>query len=144
MLLTLRDRVEQVREFATSCTQALSKVHDALFPLNDQPQGLAALMTNFRHGNAIRDFVRHQLIAGATAALAFVHLHHPRLDLHAIGAGLPWETMQAGPIDMRPYYEAAEGPANCIVALVKQETDLELDRRTLGPPKEEQPTANFA
>ena len=144
MLLTLRDRVEQVRKFATSCTQALSKVHDGLFPLNDQPQGLAALMTKFRHGNAIRDFVRHQLIAGVTAALAFVHLHHPRLDLPAIGAGLPWETMQVGPVNMRPHYEAAEGPANCIVALVERETDLELDRRTLGPPKEDQLAASFA
>ena len=51
---------------------ALFRVHEALFPLNEQPQGLVALLKKFRKGKAIKKFVREQLISGANVALAFV------------------------------------------------------------------------
>ena len=55
-----------------SCRLALFRVHETLFPLNEQPQGLVALLKKFRKGKAIKKFVREQLISGANVALAFV------------------------------------------------------------------------
>jgi hypothetical protein len=54
----LQDRVEQVQPFIESCRTALDLVHHALFPLNDQPQGLWALLARFRRGFEIKDFVQ--------------------------------------------------------------------------------------
>lgn len=76
VLATLQDRVQQVVAFLEFCKSALSLVNKALFPLNKQPQSLAALMTKFRGGQAMEEFVREQLIGGATFALAIVHVHH--------------------------------------------------------------------
>ena len=76
-MATLQDRYQQVVAFIDSCKSALSLVHEALFPPNEQPQGLAALMAKFQRGEAIREFVREQLIRGAMYALAFVHIRHP-------------------------------------------------------------------
>ena len=58
VLAMLQDRVNQVGEFVECCRSALALVHDALFPLNPAPQGLAALMQKFCRGEAIHDFVR--------------------------------------------------------------------------------------
>jgi len=85
----LQDRVEQVSEFIESCRSALALVHDVLFPLNPAPQGLAALMRMFCHDEAVYDYVQEQLIAGAKAAMAFVRVHHPGIDLKVIGRGPP-------------------------------------------------------
>src|SRR5664279_5225549 len=87
LLATLQDRVAQVRILAESCQSALALVHCAMFPLNEQPRGFGALMRKFRNGEAIKGFVRAQLVAGARVSLAFVRVHHPSLDLEEVGRG---------------------------------------------------------
>jgi len=67
VLALSQDRVEQVSEFVESCHAALAMVHDALFPLNPTPQGLALLMRRFCRVKAVHDFIREQLIARAKA-----------------------------------------------------------------------------
>ena len=47
-------------------------VHKALFPLDEQPRGLGALLARFRNGEAAHGFVCAQLVSGAIYALAFV------------------------------------------------------------------------
>ena len=58
VLALLQDRVQQVVSFIGSCKSALSLVHKALFPLDEQPQGLGALLVRFRNGEAAQGFVR--------------------------------------------------------------------------------------
>jgi hypothetical protein len=43
-----------------------------MFPLNDQPDGLPALLGRFENGDAIYRFVREHLRYGALVALSFV------------------------------------------------------------------------
>jgi hypothetical protein len=41
-LTVLQDRISQARALAETCRAALAIVHQAMFPLNDQPDGLPA------------------------------------------------------------------------------------------------------
>jgi hypothetical protein len=43
-LTVLQDRISQARALAETCRAALSIVLQAMFPLNDQPDGLPALL----------------------------------------------------------------------------------------------------
>ena len=79
-------------------------------------------MRKFCRGEAIHDFVREQLIGGARVALAFVHVHHPHIDLKVVGRGLP-PAPGGGDVQMEAHYEAAAGPAANIIRLVENETD---------------------
>ena len=101
MLVILQDRVRQVETFVDSCRSALELVFSALFPLNPVPQGLADLMKKFYRGEAIEYFMRAQTVAGANFALALMVIHHPLIDLEAIGRGPPpdfdVENMLLGP-----------------------------------------------
>ena len=64
--------MQQVDSFIGSCKSALSLVHKALFPLDEQPRGLGAFLARFRNGEATQRFIRAQLVSGAIYALAFV------------------------------------------------------------------------
>ena len=88
VLALLQDRVGQVGDFVERCRRALTLVHDALFPLNPLPQGLHNLLRHFRKVLRIHQFVRDQLIGGARVALAWVRVHHPRVNLQKIARGL--------------------------------------------------------
>jgi len=128
LLATLQDRVAQVRNLAESCKSALALVHRAMFPLNEQPRGFGALMRKFQNGEAIKGFVRAQLIAGAQVALAFARVHHPSLDLDEIGRGPP-APPGGGYVDMQEHYAVADAPAEDIICQVEVETDQLVDLR---------------
>jgi hypothetical protein len=49
----LQDRVTQVSALAESSRAALAVVYQVMFPLNDQPEGLSALLSRFEDGEAI-------------------------------------------------------------------------------------------
>jgi hypothetical protein len=85
VMVMLQDREAQVKTFVESCQSALALVYSSVFPLNEAPPGLGALMHKFRDGAAIKGFMREQLVAGATTALARARAHYPQLDLEAIG-----------------------------------------------------------
>ena len=71
VLVTLQDRVGQASTFVELCHSMLEKIHRALFPLNDTPSGLRALLRDFRFGRAMKSFIREQCVGGAVVALAF-------------------------------------------------------------------------
>jgi hypothetical protein len=52
-LTVLLDRVTQASTLAESSRAALVIVHQVMFPLNDQPEGLSALLSRFEDGEAI-------------------------------------------------------------------------------------------
>jgi hypothetical protein len=60
-LTVLQDRITLARALAETCHSALAVVHQVMFPLNDQPDGLPALLTRFENGEAIHHFVHHHL-----------------------------------------------------------------------------------
>jgi hypothetical protein len=68
----LQDRISQAGALAETCRSALTIVHQVMFPLNDQPDGLPALLTRFENGETIHYFVRQHLRCGALVALSFV------------------------------------------------------------------------
>jgi hypothetical protein len=56
-LSLLQDRISQAGVLAETCCSALAVVHKVMFPLNDQPDGLPALLERFENGEAIYHFV---------------------------------------------------------------------------------------
>jgi hypothetical protein len=71
-LTVLQDRVSQAGELAETSRTTLALVHEVMFPLNDQPDGLPALLGRFKNGDAIYRFVREHLHCGALVALSFM------------------------------------------------------------------------
>jgi hypothetical protein len=83
-LTVLQDRVTQASTLAESSCAALAVVHQVMFPLNDQPEGLSALLSRFEDGEAIYQFVREHLRCGALVALSFVRVHYPEVDMELL------------------------------------------------------------
>ena len=79
-------------------------------------------MEKFRHGEAVFEFVRWQLVAGAKAALAFAHAHNPEINLKAIGMGPP-PAPGGRAMHMDAHYAAATEAAESVVKLIEAETD---------------------
>jgi hypothetical protein len=55
-----------------------------MFPLNDQPEGLPALLERFENGEATYRFVRRHLHCGAQVSLSFVQVHYPEVDMELV------------------------------------------------------------
>jgi hypothetical protein len=85
-LALVQDRAAHVGDFFESYQAALALVHKVMFPLNDQPEGLHALMARFENGSTIYRFVRQHLFCGARVALAFVRVCYPGVDMKAVGS----------------------------------------------------------
>jgi hypothetical protein len=71
-LTILQDRIAQAGVLAETSRAALALVHEAMFPLNNQPNGLPVLLGRFKNGDAIYRFVHEHLRCGALVALSFV------------------------------------------------------------------------
>jgi hypothetical protein len=110
-LTILQDRVAQARVLAEMSRAALALVHEAMFPLNNQPNGLPALLDHFENGDAIYRFVREHLRCGALVALSFVRVHYPEVDLELLKTLPP---TPSGRVDMDDHYAACRETANCI------------------------------
>jgi hypothetical protein len=110
-LTLLQDRIAQAGVLAETSRGALALVHEAMFPLNNQPEGLPALLDRFENGNAVYSFVREHLRCGAMVALAFVRAHYLEIDLELLKMLPP---SPSGRIDMEHHYAACRGTADCI------------------------------
>jgi hypothetical protein len=64
-LTVLQDRIAQAGVLAEMSRAALARVHEAMFPLNNQPEGLPALLDRFKNGDAVYRFLREHLRCGA-------------------------------------------------------------------------------
>jgi hypothetical protein len=76
-LTILQDRIAQAGVLAETSRSALALVHEAMFPLNNQPEGLPALLDRFENGDAVYSFVREHLRCGALVVFSFVRVHYP-------------------------------------------------------------------
>jgi hypothetical protein len=56
-LTLLQDRIAQAGVLAETSRSALALVHEAMFPLNNQPEGLPTLLNRFENGNTVYSFV---------------------------------------------------------------------------------------
>jgi hypothetical protein len=119
-LTLLQDRIAQAGVLAETSRSDLALVHEAMFPLNNQPEGLPALLDRFENGNAIYSFVREHLCCGAVVALAFVRAHYPEVDLELLKTLPP---SPSGRIDMEHYYAACRGTTDCIAQQIITESD---------------------
>jgi hypothetical protein len=119
-LTLLQDRIAQAGVLAETSRSALALVHQAMFPLNDQPEGLPALLDRFENGNAIHSFVRAHLRSGAAVALAVVHAHYPEIDLELLKAPPP---SPSGRYNMEPHYAACRGTTDCIARKIIVESE---------------------
>ena len=69
-----------------------------------------------------------QLVVGARFALAIVVIHHPLIDLEAIGRGPPADyDVEKTLLDS--FYAIADGPAQNLVGFLEREEVAELHRR---------------
>jgi hypothetical protein len=111
MLTVLQDRVTQAGVLAETSRTALARVHEVMFPLNNQAEGLPALLDRFENGEAVYRFVREHLRCGALVALSFVRTHYPEVDLELLKMLPP---TPSGRIDMDALYAACRETADCI------------------------------
>jgi hypothetical protein len=110
-LTLLQDRISQAGILAETSHAALALVHEAMFPLNDQPDGLPALLGRFENGEAIYHFIREYLRCGALVALSFVRAHYPEVNMNLVKTLPP---TPSGRVEMDAHYAACKQAADCI------------------------------
>jgi hypothetical protein len=91
-----------------------------MFPLNNQPEGLPALLDRFENGNAVYSFVREHLRRGAVVALAFARAHYPEIDLELLKTLPP---SPSGRYNMEHHYAACRGTGDCIARQIVVKSD---------------------
>jgi hypothetical protein len=121
-LTILQDRITQAGVLAETSRAALVLVHEAMFPLDSQPDGLPALLDRFENGDAIYRFVREHLRCGALVALSFVRAHYPEIDLELVKMLPPTPN---GRVDMNALYAACRQTADCIARQIITESDCQ-------------------
>jgi hypothetical protein len=119
-LTLLRDRIAQAGVLAEMSRGALALVHQVMFPLNRQSEGLPALLDQFENGNAVYSFVREHLRCGAVVALSFVRAHYPEVDLELLKTLPP---SPSGRYDMEHHYAACRSTGECIARQIITESD---------------------
>jgi hypothetical protein len=119
-LTVLQDRISQAGALAETSRAALALVHQAMFCLNDQPDGLPALHSRFENGEAIYRFIREHLRCGALVALSFVREHYPEVDMNLVKTLPP---TPSGHVEMAAHYSACRQAADCIVTQIISESD---------------------
>jgi hypothetical protein len=82
-----------------------------MFPLNNQPDGLPALLDCFENGDTVYRFVSEHLRCGALVALSFVRAHYPKVDLELVKMLPP---TPSGRVDMDALYAACRETVDCI------------------------------
>jgi hypothetical protein len=110
-LTILQDRIAQARVLAKTSRAALALVHEAMFSLNNQPDGLLALLDRFENGDAVYRSVREHLRCGALVALSFVRAHYPEVDLELVKMLPP---TPSGRVDMDALYADCRETVDCI------------------------------
>jgi hypothetical protein len=125
-LTALQDRISQARALAETYRAALAIIHQAMFPLNDQPNGLPALLRRFENGEAIYRFVQEHLRCGALVALSFVRVHYLEIDMELVKKLPP---TPSGRTDMAAHYTACRQAADCIAAQIINESDQQRTAR---------------
>jgi hypothetical protein len=125
-LTVLQDRIAQAGVLAEMSCAALALVHEAMFPLNDQPDGLPALLGRFKNGDAIYRFVCEHLHCGALVALSFVRAHYPEVDLELVKM-LP--LTPSGHVNMDALFAVCRETANCIARQIITESDHQRENR---------------
>jgi hypothetical protein len=121
-LTILHDRIAQAGVLAETSRSALALVHEAMFPLNNQLEGLPALLDQFENGEAVYSFVREHLRCGALVALSFVRVHYPEIDLELLKTLPP---TPSGRVDMDPHYAACKDTADYIARQIITESDCQ-------------------
>jgi hypothetical protein len=114
-LTILQDRIAQAGVLAEMSHAALALVHEAMFPLNNQPDGLPALLGRFENGDAIYHFVCEHLRRGALVALSFVRAHYPEVDMELVKMLPP---TPSGHVDMDALYATCRETADCIATVL--------------------------
>jgi hypothetical protein len=104
-LTILQDRISQAGELAETSRAALVLVHQAMFPLNDQPDSLPVLLGRFKNGEAIYRFIHEHLQCGALVALSFVRARYPEVDMNLVKTLPP---TPSGRVEMGAHYSACK------------------------------------
>jgi hypothetical protein len=112
-------RAEKVHYYFEKYLAHLSMVWKTMFPLDQAPETLSALLNRFKTPDRIRLLVRKELLARAELALASVLACHPTIDLEAIANANE---------RLDQYYSIARHPAYVIVS--QMETGMERDLKT--------------
>jgi hypothetical protein len=97
-----------------------------MFPLNNQPDGLPALLDRFENGDAVYRFIREHLRCGALVALSFVRIQYPEVGLELLKTLPP---TPSGRVDMDDHYATCRETANCIARQIITESDRQRANR---------------
>jgi hypothetical protein len=126
-LTVLQDRVSQAGELAETSRAALALVHQAMFPLNDQPDGLSVLLGRSENGEAIYRFIREHLQCGALVDLSLVRARYPEVGMDLVKMLPP---TPSGRVEMDAHYSACKQATDCIAGQIIVESDHQRANRT--------------
>jgi hypothetical protein len=130
-LTILQDRITQAEIMVEMSQSALTLVHEAMFPLNNQPEGLPTLLDRFENGTAVYSFVQEHLRCRALVTLSFVRVHDPKIDLELLKTLPP---TSSGHVDMDSHYAACKATADCIARQIITESDCQrMNQGTAAP-----------
>jgi hypothetical protein len=121
-LTVLQDRISQAGVLPETSCAALALVHQAMFHLNDQPDGLPALLGRFENGEAIYRFIREHLRCGALVALSFMRARYLEVDMNLVKTLPP---TPSGRVEMTAHYFACKQTADFIATQIISESDHE-------------------
>jgi hypothetical protein len=125
-LTTLQDRITEAGVLPETSRATLALVNEAMFPLNNQPDGLPARLDHFENGDAVYRFVHEHLRCGALVALSFVRAHYPEIDLKLLTMLPP---TPSGRVDLDDHYAACRETADCIARQIITESDRQRANR---------------
>jgi hypothetical protein len=116
----LQDQIAQAGVLAETSRATLAHVHEAMFPLNNQPDGLPVVLDRFENGDAVYRFIREHLHYGALVALSFMRAHYPEVDLELLKMLPP---TPSGRVNMDALYAAYRETADCFARQIITESD---------------------
>jgi hypothetical protein len=125
-LTILQDQIAEAGVLAETSRAALALVNEAMFPLNNQPDGLPAWLDHFENGDAVYRFVHEHLRCGALVALSFVRAHYLEIDLKLLMMLPP---TPSGRVDMDDHYAACREMADCIARQIITKSDRQRANR---------------
>jgi hypothetical protein len=121
-IVQFQDRAVQDRELIGFCRSMLGMVYNAMFPRNPQRKSFSELMEKFKDMRDIHIFIKAQLVAGAKFALAWLKIHHPKIDLEEVAKGVLLKSSKRR-IKLDRYIDSVIGTSEKMI-----DTLLEMDK----------------
>jgi hypothetical protein len=121
ILVKFEYRVEKVHYYFDKYHAHVTMVWKTMFPFDQAPETLSALMTRFNNHTRIQSLVRKELLDVAKLAFASLLACHPTVDL---------ESIANTKVKLDQYYPVARHPSYTVISRMDAGTERDLKNQT--------------